>query len=270
MHRKMARPTDSAGKVMWNAAVVANCHRERSMKVCVFIFFRIPWAVQTAGQAQAGRGRGGSGGKIMAGGPGGNAVAPPGPANDHDGGITPVPHPGRRPIRLPASRASGLAVSWGSAEAMIAAWLRPSIMRIRCVRGLADCALNGPTPFAGVRTMSTEKQNEAARHNSEKAREVRSERAHGEDVPRSSEGMTTAEKDRLADAEFAFPEERKEPLSDAAHVRNAIARFDQGEGVTDEERDQAWQRIRAAARKYGVHISEEDWRDLSAGGKDRT
>jgi hypothetical protein len=111
--------------------------------------------------------------------------------------------------------------------------------------------------------MSTEKQKEAARRNIEKAREVQSERAHGEDIPHSSEGLSTAEKDRLPDAEFAFPGKRKEPLSDAAHVRSAIARFDQVEGVTDEERDQAWQRIRAAAGKYGVHVSEEDWRDLS-------
>jgi hypothetical protein len=78
--------------------------------------------------------------------------------------------------------------------------------------------------------------------------------------------MSTAEKDRLPDAEFAFPEERKEPLGDAAQVRNAIARFDQVEGVTEEERDRAWQRIRAAASKYGVHVSEEDWRDLFARG----
>jgi hypothetical protein len=117
--------------------------------------------------------------------------------------------------------------------------------------------------------MSTEKQKEAARRNIEKAREVQSERAHGEDIPRTSEGMSTAEKDRLPDAEFAFPTERKEPLTDAAHVRNAIARFDQVEGVTDEERDRAWARIRAAASKYGVHVSEDDWRDLFAGGKER-
>ena len=117
--------------------------------------------------------------------------------------------------------------------------------------------------------MSTEKQKEAARRNIEKAREVQSERAHGEDIPHSSEGMSTAEKDHLADAEFAFPGERKEPLTDAAHVRNAVARFDQVEGVTDEERDQAWTRIRAAASKYGVHISEKDWRDLFAGGRER-
>ena len=120
-----------------------------------------------------------------------------------------------------------------------------------------------------VRTMSTEKQKEAARRNIEKAREVQSERAHGEHIPPSPEGMSTAEKDRLADAEFAFPEERKEPLSDAAHVRNAIARFDQVEGVTDGERDQAWQRIRAAASKFGVDVAEEDWRDLFARGKER-
>jgi hypothetical protein len=79
--------------------------------------------------------------------------------------------------------------------------------------------------------------------------------------------MSTAEKDRLEDAEFAFPKERKEPLTDARHVRNAVARFDQVEGVTDEERDQAWARIRAAASKYDVQISEDDWRDLGAGKK---
>jgi hypothetical protein len=117
--------------------------------------------------------------------------------------------------------------------------------------------------------MATEKQKEAARRNIEKAREVQSERAHGEDVPRSSEGMSTAEKDRLRDAEFAFPKERKEPLTDARHVRNAIARFDQVEGVTDKERDQAWARIRKAASKYGVDVAEDDWRDLFKGGKER-
>jgi hypothetical protein len=110
--------------------------------------------------------------------------------------------------------------------------------------------------------MSTEKQKEAARRNIEKAREVQSERAHGEYIPRSEEGLSTAEEDRLPDSEFAFPGERKEPLTDAAHVRNAIARFDQVEDVTDEERDEAWQRIRAAARKYDIHVSEDDWRDL--------
>jgi hypothetical protein len=117
--------------------------------------------------------------------------------------------------------------------------------------------------------MSTEKQKEAARRNIGKARQAQSARAHGEDVPRSSEGMSTAEKDRLADKEFAFPDERKEPLTDAKHVRNAIARFDQVEGVSDAERDKAWKRILAAAKRFDVEVSESDWRDLAKGGKDR-
>jgi hypothetical protein len=110
--------------------------------------------------------------------------------------------------------------------------------------------------------MSTEKQKEAARRNIEIAREVKEERAHGEDVPRRSQGLSSAEEDRLAGSEFAFPRERKEPINDAAHVRNAIARFDQVEGVTDEERDEAWRRIQAAARKYGIDMGEDDWREL--------
>ena len=67
--------------------------------------------------------------------------------------------------------------------------------------------------------------------------------------------------------EFAFPDERKEPLTDASHVRNAIARFDQVEGVSDQERDQAWKRILAAAKRYDIEVSAPDWRDLFVGGR---
>lgn len=117
--------------------------------------------------------------------------------------------------------------------------------------------------------MATEKQKEAARQNIGKAREAQSARAHGKDVPRQSEGLSTADKDKLADEKFAFPEERKEPLTDARHVRNAIARFDQVEGVSDAERDKAWKRILSAAKRFDVEVSESDWRDLAKGGKDR-
>jgi hypothetical protein len=116
--------------------------------------------------------------------------------------------------------------------------------------------------------MATSRQKEAARENLEKARETQSERAHGKDVPRQSEGLSTADKDKLPDNEFAFQKERKEPLTDARHVRNAISRFDQVEGVSDAERDQAWKRILAAAKKYDVEVSESSWRDLAKGGKD--
>ncbi len=78
----------------------------------------------------------------------------------------------------------------------------------------------------------------------------------------SSHSLSTEERNELPESNFAFPEERKEPLDDAAHVRNAIARFDQVSDVSDEERDRAWERIKAAAKEFDVHISEGDWRDL--------
>ncbi len=66
----------------------------------------------------------------------------------------------------------------------------------------------------------------------------------------------------LDDRQFAFPEQRKEPLENASHVRNAVARFDQVKDVSDAERDAAWNRIKAAAKKFDVGVSETGWRDL--------
>jgi hypothetical protein len=117
--------------------------------------------------------------------------------------------------------------------------------------------------------MSTTKQKRTARRNLEKARQVRSARAEGRKVPRRTRGLSTTERNRLDDQVFAFPDERKEPLSDARHVRNAIARFDQVEGVSDAERDRAWERVRAAARRYDVTVGADDWRELFRGGKAR-
>src|SRR5437016_1589451 len=115
--------------------------------------------------------------------------------------------------------------------------------------------------------MSTTKQKQAARRNITKARGVQTARARGRTVPRRTTGMSTAQQNRLPDSQFAFPEQRKEPLTDPVHVRNAIARFDQVEGVSDTDRDRAWKRIRAAARKYDVDISVRGWRKLFEGGK---
>jgi hypothetical protein len=69
-------------------------------------------------------------------------------------------------------------------------------------------------------------------------------------------------REKLSESDFAFPKERKEPLIDASHVRNAIARFDQVQDVSDTERDEAWKRIQQAAKKYKVDIEEKDWREL--------
>lgn len=70
-------------------------------------------------------------------------------------------------------------------------------------------------------------------------------------------------RDHISEEDFAFPKERKEPIHDGAHVRNAVARFMQVEGVTDAERDAAWKRIKTAANKYNVTLKEKSWRELS-------
>jgi len=74
--------------------------------------------------------------------------------------------------------------------------------------------------------------------------------------------LDTAHRNAVPTGSFAFPKQRKEPLENAAHVRNAIARFNQVEGVTDAERDEAWKHIKAAARKFGVEMKEESWREV--------
>ena len=66
----------------------------------------------------------------------------------------------------------------------------------------------------------------------------------------------------LPDSVFAFPKQRKEPMTDASHVRNAVARFDQVIDVSDVDRALAFANIEKAARHYGVKLSETDWRQL--------
>jgi hypothetical protein len=82
-------------------------------------------------------------------------------------------------------------------------------------------------------------------------------------------GLTTAEQNDLPASKFAFPKERKEPLTDARHVRNAVARFNQVEGVSNAERDRAWKRIQSAAKKFGVEITAKSWHELVDDDKPR-
>jgi hypothetical protein len=117
--------------------------------------------------------------------------------------------------------------------------------------------------------MATEQQKAAARKNLESARQAQHGRADGATVHRSA-GLSAAEENQMSTAEFAFPKERKEPIHDAAHVRNAVARFDQVEGVSDAERDEAWKRIKAAARRFDVEIEASDWHELGSGGRPST
>jgi hypothetical protein len=127
--------------------------------------------------------------------------------------------------------------------------------------------------------MATAKQKTGARKNLVKARAAKkapakkaakkapAKKAAKKSSPKKSSGMSTARQNRLPGKDFAFTRERKEPLTDARHVRNAIARFDQVEDVTDAERDRAWKKIRAAAKKFDIEVTAESWRELFRGGK---
>ena len=74
--------------------------------------------------------------------------------------------------------------------------------------------------------------------------------------------LDAAHRDKLPDSVFAFPDQRKEPMTDASHVRNAIARFDQVEDVSDADRERAFRNIQKAAEHYGVEMTASSWKEL--------
>jgi hypothetical protein len=74
--------------------------------------------------------------------------------------------------------------------------------------------------------------------------------------------LNQADRDDQSATQFAFEKQRKEPLENASHVRNAVARFNQVKDVSDTERDAAWKRIQAAAKKHNVELHEKSWREL--------
>lgn len=79
--------------------------------------------------------------------------------------------------------------------------------------------------------------------------------------PHTEHGDLTT-RSNLPETVFAFPRQRKEPLTDANHVRDALARFDQVEGVSDADRELAFANIKKAAAHYGVELRETNWREL--------
>ena len=80
-------------------------------------------------------------------------------------------------------------------------------------------------------------------------------------MPHEKRGRLTEQSD-LPDSVFAFPKQRKEPLTDERHVRNAVARFDQVIDVSDADRALAFANIEKAAKYYNVNLSETSWHEL--------
>ncbi len=67
--------------------------------------------------------------------------------------------------------------------------------------------------------------------------------------------LTAAERSKLPDRAFAYVDStgaRRLPIVDAAHVRNALARFGQVEFEDDQARAEARTRLLRAARKYRI------------------
>jgi hypothetical protein len=102
-------------------------------------------------------------------------------------------------------------------------------------------------------------EDRSAGHEPRSSKCVSAIHSHGRDVMAK---LATKTRNAEPKSVFAFAKQRKEPLEDASHVRNAIARFNQVKDVTDGERDAAWKRIKTAAKKFDVEIDEKSWREL--------
>ncbi len=85
---------------------------------------------------------------------------------------------------------------------------------------------------------------------------------HEQDGRETMTKLPSEKRDHLKADNFAFPRQRKAPLEDAQHVRNAVARFNQVKGASEDEKDEAWKRIVAAANKYGVKLNEKSRHEL--------
>jgi hypothetical protein len=74
--------------------------------------------------------------------------------------------------------------------------------------------------------------------------------------------LDAAERNELPASAFAFPGQRKEPLTSPSHVRDALSRFDRVQDVTDADRALAFENIRRAAAYFDVDMTAESWHDL--------
>lgn len=89
-------------------------------------------------------------------------------------------------------------------------------------------------------------------------------------LPAEHGRLDTAQINGLPESAFAFPRSRKEPITDASHVRSALARFNQVKDVTEAERDLAFANIKKAAGYYNIAMHETDWRQLGHSGVSRS
>ena len=73
--------------------------------------------------------------------------------------------------------------------------------------------------------------------------------------------LTTTQRKRLKKSDFAYVDQQGGehlPIHDAAHVRNALARWNQTDFESAAARDKARNRILRAAKKFGIDVAEDD------------
>jgi hypothetical protein len=73
--------------------------------------------------------------------------------------------------------------------------------------------------------------------------------------------LNTKQRDKLRSRQFAYVDSKGEghlPLNDAAHVRNAMARFNQTEFESAAAKERARRKIRAAAKRYAIEMDTGD------------
>jgi len=73
--------------------------------------------------------------------------------------------------------------------------------------------------------------------------------------------LTTKKRDNLRRSQFAYIDRSGEghlPINDEAHIRNAMARWNQTEFESASAKEGARRKIVAAARRHGISISADD------------
>ena len=73
--------------------------------------------------------------------------------------------------------------------------------------------------------------------------------------------LDTSDREKLDKREFAYVDKNGEghlPIPDEAHVRNAMARFNQTEFESPSAKEAARKKILAAAERYGIEVGKDD------------
>ncbi len=73
--------------------------------------------------------------------------------------------------------------------------------------------------------------------------------------------LKTKDREKLDKDQFAYVDKEGGehlPIPDEAHVRNAIARFDQTNFQSDTAKAEARHNVLAAAKRHGIEVSDDD------------